>query len=282
MSSAAKVALLVLFAPVLTGCWDPASGEGGLDSLRTELKAAGYDLIYPLTTGYNVGSIYEIGETGEGTQFRRTLCEAAFVNAEPNEADLRLATYESNQDASFEFFAGLSEKLLKDRATAQATLKASNVRKTSVSFPNLKSSELPPQLRPDGTKRSVDPTCEINIRNATDGEGKFLNPAYLVVGAARTDTLQYEFESGGSIGADVEVQIKALFKVEPKVTGEASGKKTLVVQPDEGKQFVLGGQAIALSHAKILYEVAEGFPIALEVDEKPQIAPSDTFALPEG
>jgi hypothetical protein len=281
MVSSSRLATLLAAIFLLNACSEPPSGERGLQALKSELKAAGYDLIYPLTTGYRVGYLYEVRETAEGTKFRRTLCEATFVNGEPNQEDLKLADYESDQNTDFGFFVGLSEKLLKDRATAQATLKASNVKMASVSFDNMKSYELPPKLRPDGTKRSVDQTCEINIKSAVDADGRFLRPTYLVIGAARSDALNYQFDTAGSFGADLEVQLKGIFKVVPKVKSDASGKKTIVVTPDRGKQFAIGGQAIALSHAKILDEVTDDFSVAFEVSSEPALLPAETLALPE-
>lgn len=281
MSSITKTIATALVVLLLSACITPPSGKRGLKSLKKELKAAGYDLIYPISTGYRVGYLYEIRESAEGTKFRRTLCEAAFVNAEPIHEDLKLADYESSENTDFELFAGLSEKLLKDRATAQASLKANSIKKINVSFANVKSYELPPRLRPDGTKRSIDPTCEINIKSASDADGRFLRPTYLVVGAARSDSLNYQFETAGSLSSSIELQLKALFKVEPKVNSETSGKKTLIVTPDQGKQFAIGGQAIALSHAKILHEVTDDFSVAFEENKQPNLSPSETFGLPE-
>lgn len=276
-------AYMVLVAIVLTGCLnDDVKTPDGFNDLEASVNEAGFDLSYPLSTEIRVGNLYQVRKTSKGTEFKRTLCKDTFNAPEYWKDDsVILADHESNRDKNFEFVAGLSEKLLKDRASAQASLDASSVKTAKISFGEFKKYELPPTLRLDGTERKVNQICEHRIKAATKSDGSFTHPTFLVIGTLATDELNYQFDTEESFGGNIEVQIKGIFKVEPKVEIDDSGKKTLVIAPDNGKHFTVGVQAIALSHAKILDEVSNGMPVMFTEDKNPKISPDKTYNLQE-
>ena len=128
---------VVLLCPALLAACPSAEGLQGLRILKTELKTAGYDLVYPLTTGYNIGLLFQIRETTDGTMFRKTLCTVTYDNSEGVKENLLLSTYESDKTSNFEILAGLSETLLKGKAEANATLKNNDVSKVSLTLSNV-------------------------------------------------------------------------------------------------------------------------------------------------
>lgn len=265
---------------VLIGC-NGAGGLNGLKNLKSELNAAGFDLVYPLTTGYEVGLLFEIRETAEGTRFRKTLCSATYDNASAHSERIILGTYESNDTTNFDVVAGLAESLLKDKAKASASLKANSVTKVSLTLDNAVAESLPPKLRPDGTRRSLNPACSINIKTAIDEAGRFKRPTILVVGRATTDRLTYTFEAEENTEASLSLLIKALFNVEPKFTSEEKGKKTIVIPANSNERYTVGGQAIAIAKAEILSEITSDFDVILEADSNSTINFEEALGLPE-
>ena len=273
---------VVLLCPALLAACPSAEGLQGLRILKTELKTAGYDLVYPLTTGYNVGLLFQIRETTDGTMFRKTLCTVTYDNSEGVQENLLLSTYESDKTSNFEILAGLSETLLKGKAEANATLKNNDVSKVSLTLSNVVGEQLPPKWLPDGTRRSVNPECKLNIKSAVDAEGRFTRPTVLVVGTATTDSLNYTFVVEEETEAKLTLLIKALFKVEPQFKTTENGKKTIIVSPKDGKHYVVGGQAIPISKAEVLSEVTTDFDVAFEEDKNSKIDLATVFQLPDG
>ena len=262
----------------------PQGVDRDVQELYENVKHAGFDLVYPLTTGFNVGQIFEIRETADTTAFRRTLCKDAFIlppDTDFNEERLILATVSSSSEANFSFFAGISERLLKDIAAAKSSLSANKIQSVTVGFNDLRSYELPARYLPDGTRRSINPICELNLIDSTNADGSFRHPTFVVVGSLRSTDLSFEFDLASAADFDIELSVKSLFRIEPIVTLNASRNKLLAILSSDGEQFTIGGRAIALSHAEILDEVSNELSVVLKPADLATIDPAVALRITE-
>jgi hypothetical protein len=258
----------------------PQGRDAALEQLHQEVRSAGYDLVYPPTTGYGAGYLFTILETADGTKFRRTICEQTFRGSQLIENDVTLLSKTIGRDNNFEFLIGLSEALLRDLAAAKVALQRSDISAVEVSFSGVKTYEIPPALRPDGTRKLVDPNCEINIATATDSEGQFLQPTFLVVGTLGISAINYDVSRSRSTEGGLQLEIKEIFGVNPQFSLNSTNENRLIVALAEGLQLTVGGHALPISHARILDQVADDLAVEVVVEPSPAISTGVALNLP--
>lgn len=270
-----KIACVFAVMVSLSGCPSidinpSAEGLKGFSKLEVELQAYGFDMVNPITTGYRVGQIFEIRKSPKGTAFPKLLCDQTF-DAKLIEENLILGDFEANAVDKFDLVLDLAKNLLKDKAEAEISLKSNSLKKVRFSLQNSIHQQLPPQIMPDGTRRSINSYCKINIKSAIDKDGRFRNPTILVIGTLISDSLVYEFHAEDADEGRLVLMVKNLFNIEPKFVSTETGNKRIIIKPDSGKRYTIGGQAIELESAEILSQVSNSFDVRLKSVKNTQI-----------